>query len=199
MRVKKVTLITIALALAFPAALVALTAALIISGGADVVPHCDLPNGVISTSLQKNGVPPGLLRALEEHVGEIVPPGAKLDATDVISTGRNRRLIFVWDVGRRWIVATEHGGRGYNDPIFAYDLSQDGRSAILVQDRIAFPQTVCSTAYSLLSFEHQKPIDELAELRTLNVQNASSDAQKNGLRRLQASGCKRFSCTGSWC
>jgi hypothetical protein len=97
-----------------------------------------------------------MLRALKEHVGEIVPRGATFDATDVVVTGQSRE-IFVWNAGRRWVVATEHGGRSYNDPIFAYDLGQDGRSASLVAERIAFPETVCATAFSLLTLGSQKP------------------------------------------
>jgi hypothetical protein len=130
-------------------------AALITSACSDVIPPCALPNGVASTSL--NGAPPALLRALRQDVGELVAPGGRFDATDVIVTGQNRRLIFIWNVDRRWIVATEHGGFGYNDPIFAYDLSQDGRDATLVEQRIANPHTICSTASSLVTFEVQKP------------------------------------------
>jgi hypothetical protein len=47
-------------------------------------------------------------------------------------------------------VATEHGGRGYNDPIFAYDVSEDGQDATFVAERIAIPQTICHTASGLL-------------------------------------------------
>jgi hypothetical protein len=133
-----------------------LAAALIVPAGADVIPSCALRKGVVSTSLQK-GAPPALLRALEQHVGEIVPPGARFDATDIVEAGHTRREIFVWNVGRRWVVATEHGGRGYNNPIFAFDLSQDGRSATLVQERIVFPETVCATAFDLLAVESPKP------------------------------------------
>jgi hypothetical protein len=133
-----------------------LIAMVITSARADYIPSCSVPNGVSSASLQA-GAPPALLAALKEHVGDIAAPGTAFDATDVVVTGRSRRLIFVWNVGRRWIVATEHGGRGYNDPIFAYDLSQDDRTATLVQERIAFPGTVCSIASSLLSFEPPKP------------------------------------------
>jgi hypothetical protein len=105
-----------------------------------------------------NGAPPALLRALKQRVGELVPPGERFDATDVVVTGRDRRLIFIWTVGTRWIVATEHGGLGYNDPIFAYDLSQDGRDATLMAERIAFPHSVCSTASELLTVGVQKPV-----------------------------------------
>jgi len=122
---------------------------------ADYIPPCALPNGVASTSL--DSAPPVLWPALREHVGELVPPGGEFDATDVYVTGKSRRLIFVWNVGRRWIVATEHGGRGYNDPIFAYDLSEDSQTATLVQERVAFPGSVCTIATGMLSFEPQKP------------------------------------------
>ena len=128
------------------------TAALITSAGADVIPPCALPNGVASVPFP-DAMPSPVSQALKEHVGELVLPGGKFDATDMIVTGRSRRLIFVWNIGKRWVIATEHGGRGYNDPIVAYDLSQNGRNATLVEERIAFPPTVCATASSLLGVE----------------------------------------------
>jgi hypothetical protein len=123
-------------------------AALIASAGADVIAPCSLPNGAASSLVSE--APAALLRALKARIGEVVPPAADFDSTDVVVTGRSRRLIFIWNVGRRWVVATEHGGIVYNNPIFAYDLSRDSRSAVLVQERSALPKTVCSTASSLL-------------------------------------------------
>jgi len=116
---------------------------------ADDIPACAPPNGVSSMS-SLNQTPPALLRALKERFVDIVASGEKFDATDVVVTGRNRRLIFIWNMGVRWIVATEHGGFVYNDPIFAYDLGPDGQSATLVQERVAVPSTVCAAALSLL-------------------------------------------------
>jgi hypothetical protein len=119
--------------------------------GYDFIPPCTMPNGVASTSLTY--APPALVQALRDHIGEIAAPGASFNATDntdFVGTGLHRRLIFIWHSGRRWIVATEHGGRGYDDPIFAYDLSDDRRGATLVQESIADPDTVCATAASLL-------------------------------------------------
>jgi len=87
-------------------------------------------------------------------------PGARYDLGDDLgffSTGLDRRLLFVWHRGKRWIVATERGGRGYYDPIFAYDLSQDGQSATLVQEQNAFPDTVCSTASNLVTLDSRNP------------------------------------------
>jgi hypothetical protein len=65
-------------------------------------------------------------------------------------TGQNRRLIFVRVHGTRWVIATEHGGRGYNDPVFAYDVDPDGSSAKLVGEQVAMPDTLCATAKKLL-------------------------------------------------
>jgi len=125
------------------------TAALIAPAKGDYIPPCAAPSGVsVRTSLA--AAPPAVVQALTGRIGELVEPGARFDATDVVITGRNRRLIFVWNSGARWIVATEHGGRGYNDPIFVYDLTADGRSATFVAERIAFPETVCTVASSSL-------------------------------------------------
>ena len=77
---------------------------------ADVIPVCTGPEGVLSATLETASLP--LLQALKERIGEVVPPGATLDATDVVVIGQSRRLIFIWNMGKRWIVATEHGGRG---------------------------------------------------------------------------------------
>lgn len=122
---------------------------------ADAIPYCGPPSGVGVASFAT--APPVLLRALHERLGEIVAPGEAFDATDLVETGRNRRFIFIWNVGNRWIVATEHGGLGYDDPILAYDLDQDGRSATLVEERIAAPYTVCPTALILLEVGRSKP------------------------------------------
>jgi hypothetical protein len=62
-------------------------------------------------------------------------------------------LIFIWSRGDRWVIATEHGGRGYNDPIFSYAVSSDGLKATLLVERAAYPDTVCSTAEELLNLQ----------------------------------------------
>lgn len=114
---------------------------------ADYIPPCTPPQGVVSVPLER--VPPALMQALRNNVGEIVGPGEKFDATDVVWTGRSRRFIFVWSAGKRWIVATEHGGLGYNDPVFVYHLGEDERSAVLMAQEIAFPNNVCAVASGL--------------------------------------------------
>jgi hypothetical protein len=43
------------------------------------------------------------------------------DSTDVRVTAKNRRLIFTWTLGTRWIVAIERGGGlVQNNQVFAF-------------------------------------------------------------------------------
>jgi hypothetical protein len=69
--------------------------------------------------------------------------------TDLVRIGKNRRPIFIWSKESRWIVATEHGGRVWNYPVFAFDIDRD-HNAILVRTEAAAVNTVCATASSLL-------------------------------------------------
>ena len=120
------------------------------SATANVVPMCPVPAGAVSVSIP-TGLPPALRDALREQLGEIVLPGEDFDISDIIGSGplRHRRFIFVWNIGKRWLVATEQGGL-YNDPIFIYALSDDGKTASLIESRIALPPIVCSTATKLV-------------------------------------------------
>lgn len=116
----------------------------------DVIPACRLPKGVAFYSDQKD-MPVALRDAVKQKLGKLVPPNSPFDATDVVITGHNRRLIFIWARGYRWVVATEHGGRGYNDPILGYEVSPNGQQATLIAERIAGPTSVCLTAEKLLN------------------------------------------------
>jgi hypothetical protein len=127
----------------------ALVGAALLHASADRPPSCASPPGVETRSFSTD-LPVGLSKALAERLGDVAQPGARFDSTDVVMTGRNRRVIFVWMRGPRWVVATEHGGRVYNDPIFAFDVTANGAEARLVEQKIAFPESVCATALSLL-------------------------------------------------
>jgi hypothetical protein len=96
--------------------------------------------------------PAPLAQALTEHIGEVAPAGAPFDKTDTKWFGEfhNRRLIFIWNRGTRWVVATERGGFGYDNPVFAYELNQDDRKATLVREEVASASTVCAKASALL-------------------------------------------------
>ncbi|MGJ4950757.1 hypothetical protein [Bradyrhizobium sp. HKCCYLS20291] len=115
------------------------------------LPKCPLPAGV-SAFRRFDDVPPQLVHALTQRVGEIVPVGARFDATDVvfIGPGKFRRLIFIWSRNNRWVVATEHGGFAYNDPVFAFQIEGNGREAVFLREEIAWPASICSTASGLL-------------------------------------------------
>jgi hypothetical protein len=110
---------------------------------------CPVPAGAVSVSIP-TGLPPALRDALRDQLGEIVSPGEDFDISDAIGSDppRHRRFIFVWNIGKRWLVATEQGGL-YNDPIFVYAVSDDGKTASLIETRIALPPIVCSTATKL--------------------------------------------------
>jgi hypothetical protein len=116
----------------------------------DVIPPCPVPADAVAFS-DLTKVPSALRDALKTRLGELVSPKARFDATDVVITGHNRRLIFVWSRTGKWVVATEHGGLGYNDPILAYAVSPDGQQATLLAERVAYPKSVCSTAEQLLA------------------------------------------------
>ena len=120
---------------------------------ADYIPPCPPPDSDVKVLSFPGGIPTSLLKLLTEHVGDIASPGEKFDATDVRVTGRNRRMIFVWNRGVRYVFATEHGGIGYNDPIFVYEFDPKKGTARLVSEAIAFPNTVCEIATGLITAE----------------------------------------------
>ena len=116
------------------------------SAKADDIPPCNVPPSVKSMTLL-SATPVAIQQAVRDTVGDIVPAGEPFDSTDVATVGRFRRLIFIWNTGRRWVVATEHGGIVYNDPIFAYVLNED---AALAETVVAAPNTVCVMATNLI-------------------------------------------------
>ena len=144
MNYRKLVMLTLLAAICFIAISVQRSAA-------DEIRPCRLVPTGVSVFSRLDDAPPHLVRALESRVGEVVPVGAAFDNTDVRRTGKNRRLIFIWKRETRWVVATEHGGLGYNDPVFAFDQNQNnGDQVSFVREEIATPSTVCSTASSLL-------------------------------------------------
>jgi hypothetical protein len=145
-------LFTIALTIALPPAGSRATATHAGSAGLrfDDIPSCHLPAGATARSDEKD-MPAPLRDAVKKKLGYLAPPNVPFDATDVVTTGHNRRLIFIWARGNVWVVATEHGGRGYNDPILAYQLDPRDLKVTLIAERIAVPKTVCATSEELLN------------------------------------------------
>jgi hypothetical protein len=116
---------------------------------ADAAPSCTPPPGMASVPLKQ--VPSVLLQTLVDNVGEIAPPGGGFDRTDVVMVGRNRRFAFFWKADNKWIVATEHGGFGYSNPIFLYDVDGGEQKAVLTAQAISWPKTLCAVASDLIS------------------------------------------------
>jgi hypothetical protein len=133
------------------AAVLMVPAILSCEGQPSGIAPCAVPPGVRSTAKQSD-MPRPLQEALQQKAGVIVPPGSPFDSTDVVrsSPPHFRRLIFIWNKGERWIIATEKGGFVYNDPIFSYKVDANGGKATLLSERTAQKNTVCSTAEDLL-------------------------------------------------
>jgi len=108
---------------------------------------CPVPAGVTAVPIP-DGMPQALRQTVEGTLGAIALPGQPFDSTDVVVHGINRRYLFVWNRGRKWFVATEHGGIAYNDPVLEYAIGEDGRSISLIKTRIAVPQNLCAVAIS---------------------------------------------------
>lgn len=112
-------------------------------------PECSAPKGVSPVAFPE--APAALIQSLKDEVGDIARPDEKFDATAAVNIGRNRRLAFIWNEGRRWVVATELGSDIYSNPIFAYDLTPGGQRATPVEQRIALPDKLCATASELIA------------------------------------------------
>ena len=121
-----------------------------IAARADNIPPCPVPPGATAVPL-----PAGLPNAIAGDVAGrlrariIALPGERFDSTDVAITGVNARYIFVWKITGGWIVAVEHGGIAYNDPVLRYESSPDGKVFKMTLGQTAFPGNVCAVATAL--------------------------------------------------
>jgi hypothetical protein len=119
---------------------------------ADVIPACAVPTG--ATLIGFDQLPMAVRKALAKQTGPMAQPGQPFNASDVIDDKKplpQWRGIFVWSRGTRWVVATEHGGRGYSDPVFLFDATANGKRVALTTSKTANPTTVCAMAQDLLS------------------------------------------------
>lgn len=119
-------------------------AAVALGGGratADEIPRClTLPP---AEDVAPADVPAILRVTLGHDIGAYALPGQPYDATDVVSVGVNRRLIWVRRRGTRWVVAFEQGGRAYHDTVLSYEVGYDNSSIAGIRAEVAFPATVC--------------------------------------------------------
>ena len=113
------------------------------------IQDCPAPLGAVKVAL-----PFGLPPALRDAMGNIALPGKPFNAIDIYVKGQpNRRYIFVWNAGTRWIVATEQGGIALRSAIFVYALGKDGKTSTLIDKGIGFPNDVCGAATRLAEGE----------------------------------------------
>lgn len=123
--------------------------ALVSAARADDIPPCR-PGWADTKAVALSKAPAALRTALARDVGEMAEPGGSFNATDVVDPRLPaNRLIFVWQHADFWLVATEHGGIAYSDPVRLYRMS--GSKADLVETRSAIPNTVCAMANALLA------------------------------------------------
>jgi len=109
---------------------------------AAAISDCPVPPGAVQVAL-----PSGLSPALRKATGNIALPGEPFNAIDIYVKGQpSRRYIFVWNIGKRWIVAAEQGGKALRATTFTYDLGKDDKTAVLIETRITFPESVCAVA-----------------------------------------------------
>lgn len=107
---------------------------------------CFPPNSVEARSFPDE-IPSLLLKALTERYGSFVRAGEDFNEFDVRLANRSdRRIIFVWQWADRWVFATEHGGRAYNNPVLVYQLDSQAEKATFLKEDIAYVPTVCDTA-----------------------------------------------------
>ena len=93
-----------------------------------------------------------IIGSLRDKLGEMALPTETFNPSDVYQVGvARRRLIFMWSSEQRWVAATERGGRGYNNPVFAFDVSADRKSVRLVNSDVGFRSTICSTVNRLIT------------------------------------------------
>ncbi|MGX1317981.1 hypothetical protein AB7M17_001434 [Bradyrhizobium sp. USDA 377] len=116
-----------------------------------ITPACMPPRQVVPVPFEH--VPSVLLRSLSDRLGKVAEPGTSFNATDVAGFWDVpfRRFNFFWTAGRRWVIATEHGGFVYNNPILVFALGEDQRDAVFIAERIASPNTVCAVASDLIA------------------------------------------------
>ena len=119
-----------------------LTALLAAAGPAPAA--CKLPKDTVNVAL-----PSGLPPALRNAMGDVAMPGEPFDTTDVYIKGhRHSRYIFVWNLGKRWIVATEQGGIALFVVVFVYEIGKNDK-AVLIERRNTSEGGVCATATRL--------------------------------------------------
>ncbi|HEV8414082.1 MAG TPA: hypothetical protein VGQ49_10840 [Bryobacteraceae bacterium] len=130
-----------------------MSAVLAVAAATTAQSACPVPPGAVKISVP-SGLPTALRHALP---GDIALPDEPFDSTDVyVKENKHRRYMFVWNIGNRWIVVVEQGGKALRAAISTYDLGKDDATAVLIEERVTFPHSVCAAATKLA--ERRNPI-----------------------------------------
>jgi hypothetical protein len=133
---------------------------------AQSAPHCAAPKGT-ETIVSLKHLPQPVRDALLATVKDIVDAGQPFDSTDVVRYGAHfDRFAFSWNIGSDWIIATEHGGFAYNNPVYVIRWTRPGNTANISGKQVAFPRTVCDAALQLFKAPaSETAIDARNEIR----------------------------------
>jgi len=133
-------------------ALATLLSGLTVADGAEaeILPVCSVPAGVAALPVD-DPITQAIVASLSTG-SRMAMPGEPFNPGDVMQPGlSNRRLVFVWQSKGRAIAVTEHGGRGYYNPVFAFDVSERGNRVAIVATQNAFPSTACQIARDMIA------------------------------------------------
>jgi len=105
------------------------------------IQDCPAPPGAVNVAL-----PSGFATTLRDKTGNVALPGEPFNVIDDYVKGQpNRRCIFAWNIGSRWIVATEVGGIALRAAVSMYDLGKDGKTVAVLDNRMTSPTCACAT------------------------------------------------------
>jgi hypothetical protein len=120
-----------------------LTAAQLVSSSGDVCVH-DKGEVVFQEAL-----PAAIGADLRKRAPDLSPSGGPFQATDV-GEGPRTRFMTATRLGDRYVVAYEHGGRGYSVQVLTYTLASNGLAS-LTNQRTTFEKPACGVIASALT------------------------------------------------
>lgn len=94
-------------------------------------------------------LPAPIVADLKQRAPEMSPAGGPFEATDV-GEGPRDRFVAAARLNDRYVVAYEHGGRGYNIQVLTYTLASNGLASFTNQ-RTIFKKPVCAVIAAALA------------------------------------------------